>query len=674
MDKKILKAIYEDMILSREIDEAAKDIPRKIGWGIHLGSAGQEAETAVAYALNKEIDWISPYYRNIPLVTAWGVSPEDTLRGFFGKATDPFTGGRQMPQHWGSKNLCILPTSSVVGGHLMRAVGAAYYFKYKKERNVVLVSFGDGATSQGDFHEAMNWAAIFELPVIFLCINNNWALSVPIAEQMASPKISSKAFPYNMPCWTVSGFNIEEVFNVAEEAVFMAREYGQPSLIELLAPRLRPHSFSDDDVYRIKGEIKQLWKNDPLLKIEEDLIKDCILTLEEAKLIKNKTKERIGNILEQIKKEDDPNPDNILTHIYKTDSDLSVEVLTEPGAERKIKYVQLQFSETKIEMTYSEAINSAMKIMMRQDKNVLTFGEDVGSPKDGVFKVYKDLGKEFGKERVFNTPLGESGIIGAAIGMAAMGMRPVAEIEFGDYIFSGFNHLKNELNLRWRTNNNFCLPLVIRTPVGAVRGGGPYHSQSIEGFLTHIPGIKIAFPSSPFDAKGLLISAIQDENPVIFLEHKLLYHDSALKEKVPVDYYEIPFGQAKCRRQGRDLTIVTYGRCVIQSLESAEIFDAKGISIEIIDLRTLVPLDKEAILESIKKTNKTLVIHEDILFSGFGAELSAFIQEEAFEYLDAPVKRVASKNCFPPYHPNLEKAVIIQTEDIIKAVEELIRY
>ena len=521
------------------------------------------------------------------------------------------------------------------------------------------VSGGDGATSEGDFHEALNFTSIYKLPVFFSIQDNGYAISVIKKDQTSNSSIAKtvKGFE-NLKIFEVDGTNYLETSNSMIEAIDYLRKRNGPVLFVSNVPRLQAHSNSDDPKkYKDEALIEKEKQNDPLIKFEKFLLENRIFDSEEIKVIK----ERIFNIVEKEASlaENLPFPDK---------EDVDKKLFKSFDIEEKIKYLEGP------EITMMDALNHALIEEMQKDENIIVFGEDVADKKGGVFGVTKNLSKLFGKNRCFNSPLAESTIIGAATGMCFDGKtKPVIEIQFADYIFSGFNQLVNELaSIYYRSNAEFNCPVVIRAPFGGYIQGGPYHSQSIEAMLCHVPGLKVVIPSNAQDAKMLLKTAILDPNPVIFLEHKAIYRQmSFVARKEPDKESYLPFGKANIVHAGSDVTVVCYGMMVMFANEIAKKLEEEGISIEVIDLRTLVPLDEEAIINSVKKTSKLLVLHEDKKFCGFGAEVVSIVIEKAFEYLDAPIKRVAALDIPIPYSKILEDEYFPQKDKIEKEIRKL---
>jgi 2-oxoisovalerate dehydrogenase E1 component len=571
-----------------------------------------------------------------------------------------------MPFHYGYKKWRIIAQSSPTGTQYLEAVGTAMGAVKDGKDEVVYVSSGEGATSEGEFHEAVNWAARGRFPVIFLIQNNKFAISVPISEQVAGGSVCEMVKGYaGLNRYRVDGCDFKAMYEVAADAVGKARKGDGPSVIEADTVRLLPHSSSDDQRrYRQQKDLEEDLKNDPLPKFERLLIDGGFLAASELPKIKEEIQTRIDQAAEWAESQPLPDVTDLEKYVYSPRVAVSVHGFAEP-----------EHKGSSIVMV--DAINHALAEEMERNPKMLIYGEDVAGSKGGVFTATKGLTAKFGQERVFNSPLAEASIIGTAFGLAVRGdYKPVVEIQFGDYIWPGFMQLRDEVAmLRFRSYNQWSCPMVIRVAVGGYIHGGLYHSQSIEGIFTHIPGIRVVYPSNAADAKGLLKTACREEDPVLFCEHKGLYRQGFASSPEPSAEFCIPFGLAKTKKQGDDVTIITWGMMVQRSLDAAaKIEDKHGVAIEVIDLRTLNPLDKDAMLTSVRKTGKALIVHEDTLTGGFGAEIAAIIAAEAFDRLDAPVQRVAAKDTPVPYGPELEYAMLPQEADVVAALERLVGF
>lgn len=658
---RVLEIAYQARYLDEKLGSLAK---QNKGGTFHLSGQGHELIGAVCgLGLMSGKDWSLPYYRDQAFPLALGCDMVDIIGTFLGRAALSQSSGRMMPYHYCDASKRLLSQSSPVGSQFLQAVGRAYGVKQDHSSEVVYVSGGEGSTSQGDFHEAMNFACLHKLPVIFVIQDNGWAISVPVKEQTAGGSILSVAQSYvGMTCHQVDGYNVVEMVKAFEASLHKARTHQGPSIIVAKLPRLGAHSSSDDPKkYRQEEDLRQDLKNDPILLFEKFLIEQKWITSQGCKTLQLKVKALVDQAAEKAEELPYPDPNSVEDFVFQPSN--------------------LEFSKENEEqgpqVVMMDAINHALSEEMERDPSLYVFGQDVARGKGGVFGLTRGLTEKFGEERCFNTPLAESTIIGVSLGLSAGGFqKAVSEIQFSDYVWTGMNQLMNEISsFQWRANGEWSLPLVIRIPCGGYIQGGPYHSQSIEAYLAHCPGLKVVMPSNAEDAKGLLKTAIRDPNPVVFLEHKLLYRQRAFSARSePSKDYLIPFGQAKVTLEGSDMTVVSWGYTLVMAHEMAERLKKEGFSIEVIDLRTIVPLDEEAILKSVEKTGKLLIIHEDAKNNGFAAEISARMNEKAFEFLDAPIKRVCGKDTPIGYSKVLENATLPQKEDIELAMRQLLSY
>lgn len=657
--------VYRLMLLSRKLDEKQITFLKQGKQFFHIGAPGHEAaQIAIAKLMRPGYDWAYPYYRDIAFALGFGETAQGVLLEALHRADGPSSGGRAMPGHYGNRKLRIPSQSSCTGTQFLQAVGTAMGIKKEKTDEVVYVSSGEGTTSEGEFWEALNWSTREKFPVIFHIQNNKYAISVPLVDQIATGSIYTLTEGFKgLNRYFVDGTNFFEVYGVAKEAIEKARRGEGPALIESDVVRLFPHSSSDDQrKYRTADELEMDKKRDPIPKFEKYLIENEIVSAEQLKEIQENVIKEVNETAEWVEAQQQADPSTVEFFVYSDNEVVSKE-----------NFIEKEFSGPNIVLV--DAINHALAEELERNPKMLIYGEDVAGDKGGVFTVTKGLTAKFGNERVFNSPLAEASIVGTAIGLSLRGWKPVVEIQFGDYIWPAFMQIRNELSMmRYRSNNTWSVPVVIRVPVGGYIHGGLYHSQSIESFFTHIPGLRVVFPSNAADAKGLLKTSIRCDDPVLFLEHKGLYRQSFAATPEPDSEYLIPFGLAKIKKSGEDITIVTYGMMVQRSLEAAKKLEERGFAIEVIDLRTLNPLDKKTIFDSVKKTGKLLIVHEETLFSGFGGEIAAIVSNEVFEYLDAPIMRVAAKDTPVPYAPKLEYAMLPQTEDIVKALEKLAQY
>ena len=658
---------YRNCVAARLIDQKILILLRQGKCFFHIGGSGHEvAQTAMALAMKPGSDWAYPYYRDLAFALQFGASIEEIMLEALHRKGGPSSNGYAMPFHYGHKHWRIISQSSPTGTQYLEAVGTAMGAVKAGKDEVVYVSSGEGATSEGEFHEAVNWAARGAFPVIFLIQNNKYAISVPVHDQVAGESVFGLVKGYKgLNRYRVDGCDFKEMYSVAADAVAKARRGDGPSVIEADTVRLLPHSSSDDHrKYRDPGEIEEDVKKDPIPRFETFLTSQGILKSEDIGRVKREIQERIDAAVNAAEAQPLPEVGELEKYVYSPHS-----------AVPKANFHEPDHLGPRIVMV--DAINHALAEEMERNSGMVIYGEDVGGKKGGVFTATKGLTARFGEARVFNSPLAEASIVGTAFGLAVRGdFKPNVEIQFGDYIWPAFMQIRDEVAmLRFRSYNQWSCPMVIRVAVGGYIHGGLYHSQSIEGFFTHIPGLRIAFPSNAADAKGLMKTACREDDPVLFLEHKGLYRQAFAATPEPGEDYVLPFGLAKVKKPGNDISVITWGMMVQRSLDAAAKIEEKyGVSIEVIDLRTLNPLDREAILTSVRKTGKALIVHEDTLTSGFGAEIAAIISQEAFESLDAPVQRVAAKDTPVPYGPELEDAMLPQERDIVGALERLATY
>ena len=660
--KKELLKVYQKMALARRLDEKMITMIRQAKSFFHIACSGHEAaQLAAAVNLKSGLDWIFPYYRDAALTIGLGVTSKDHLLGFLARKDDKASGGRQLPQHFGHKDLRIVSQSSATGTQYLQAVGTAQTLKWEGKKEVVYVSSGEGTTSQGEFHEALNWASREKLPIIFHIEDNEYAISVHISEQTSGGSIYSMVSGYqNLARYNIDGTDFFEANLAFQKAVDRARKGKGPSVIVSNVVRLYPHSSSDDQrKYRTEAELEADKKRDPILRFENSCIEANTIKMKEFDKIRNEVSAIVDEETIWAEKQDHPAPSTALDFNYSTEPPLA----------------ETPFNKISDKIVMVDAINHALSEEMERNNKMVMFGEDIADPKGGVFTATRGLTNKFGKKRVFNSPLAEASIVGTAIGMACSGWKPVIEIQFADYIWPAFMQIRNELaSMRYRSNNMWNCPVVLRVPVGGYIHGGLCHSQSIDGYFMHMPGIRIAYPSNAADAKGLLKAACRMDDPVIFMEHKGLYRQGFASSAEPDKDYILPFGQAKVVQEGTVLTILTWGAMVQKSIEAVKKEKIEEGIVEIIDLRTLNPLDEETIGTSVHKTGKVLVVHEDNLTNGPGAEIAAIVADRYFEDLDGPVKRVASADSHVPFNWFLEEEVLLQTKNIQFVLKELLEY
>ncbi len=701
--------IYRLMYLSRSVDDREILLKRQQKVFFQVSGAGHEAlQVGAGLALRAGYDWFFPYYRDRALCLALGVTPYEMMLQAVGAGADPASGGRQMPTHWSSRPLHIVSTSSSVATQLLHAVGCAeagrafsrhpemaakaegdYRAFHDVEFHgdeVVLATLGEGATSQGEFWEALNTSSNRKLPVIFCVEDNGYAISVPV--EVNTPGGNISRLVANFPHFhfaEVDGNDPVACLRAFQEAAEHCRAGRGPALVHGHCVRLYSHSLSDDDkLYRGVAERESDALCDPIAGMRSRLIRERILTAADVEELERRLDRETAEAAERALQAPLPAVDEITRHVYSQHLDPTRAAF----ATEQPQAAATADGQKAVARTMADLINACLHDEMRRDPRIVIYGEDVADAsreeslaevkgKGGVFKLTAGLQKEFGSDRVFNSPLAEANIIGRAVGYALRGMKPVVEIQFFDYIWPAMHQIHNELALmRWRSNGSWAAPVVIRVPIGGyLAGGAIYHSQSGESIFTHIPGLRVVFPSNALDANGLLRTAIRCDDPVLFLEHKRLYRETYGRADYPGPDFAIPFGKAKVVRPGADITLVTYGALVPRALQAARQAQRQhAIEVEVLDLRTLNPYDWDAIAASVRKTNRVIVAHEDMLSWGYGAEIAARIAEELFDDLDAPLRRIGSMDTFVAYQPKLEDAILPQPETILKAIVELKRY
>ena len=691
LSRELLLGAYRSMYTSRRVDDKEIQLKRQNRAFFQINGVGHECiGVAVALHLKPGYDWFYPYYRDRAFCLQIGTTPYEMLLASVGAKDDPACGGRQMPSHWGSKKLHIITGSSPTGTRILHAVGSAeasWYFSHIHEAaelassfhddEIAYVSLGEGASSEGEFWESLNYASGRRLPVLYVVQDNGYAISVTVDTQTAGGKISGlvRSFPHLLTI-ECDGTDFPESYEAAAKAVDYVRQRQGPALIHAHVVRPYSHSLSDDDrLYKPEEVRQQEAKRDPVMRLARLLAEEKGITEKELKEIETTVEHEVREAADLALVAEAVSPETVLQYVYSPAVDPTSEHFDHPpkfhGEPR----------------TMVDLINVCLKDEMTRDPRVVVFGEDVADcshesdltkvkGKGGVFKVTHDLQRHFGSTRCYNSTLAEACIVGRAIGMATRGLKPVVEIQFFDYIWPAMMQIRDELTmLRWRSNNAFACPIVVRVPIGGyLSGGAIYHSQSGESIFTHLPGLRVVMPSTALDANGLLRTAIRCDDPVLFLEPKHLYRQTHNRAPYPGRDYMIPFGKAKLVREGTSLTILTYGSLVIRAVQAAKTLEQDGIRPEILDLRSLNPYDWELIAASVKKTNRVLVLHEDSISWGYGAEIAARIADELFAFLDAPVRRLAGKDVFVPYHPVQEDAVLPQPADVVAAARALAAY
>ena len=683
-----LVSAYRTMLLSRRLDDKEVQLKRQNKIFFQISGAGHEAVlTAAGMVLRSAYDWFYLYYRDRALCLQLGVTPAEMLYEAVGAAIDPASGGRQMPSHWGHKDYNIVSVSSPTGTQFLQAVGSAEATLRAKQLSitegfhndeVVLVTTGDGTTSEGEFWESLNTASNLKLPVVYLVEDNGYAISVPVEVNTAGGSISKlvRSFP-NFYIEEVDGCDLLASYDAMNRAVQYARDRKGPALVHAKVIRPYSHSLSDDEtMYRPASEREADAARDPITVFPQWLVSEGHATEEEIKRIQDDVEAVVLAATDDALAQPQPTEDTVYYGVYSPDVD--------PTGEQFDTEDDPHF--TGDPTTMVDLLNACMKEEMRRDGKILMFGEDVADVsreanidkvkgKGGVFKVTWGLQKEFGSARVYNSPLAEANIVGRAIGLALRGFKPVVEVQFFDYIWPAYMQLRDELaTMRWRSNNNFSSAVVVRTTYGGYIRGAVYHSQTGASLFTHCPGLRVVCPATALDANGLLRTAIRCDDPVIFLEHKHLYRQTYNKAANPGPNFMIPFGKAKVVREGTGVTLVTYGATLQRAITAANAVAEEGIDVEVIDLRTLSPWDRETVYASVKKTSRVIVAYEDSLSWGYGAEIAAAIANDCFAWLDAPVQRVASTDTFVGYAPQLEDAILPQVEDFKLAYREIISY
>jgi 2-oxoisovalerate dehydrogenase E1 component len=686
-----LLGVLRCMVLSRKLDDKEIQLKNQSQIFFQISGAGHEAVlVAAGLTLRSGYDWFYPYYRDRALCLQLGVTPLEMLLAGVGSKNDPASGGRQMPSHWGHTTFNIVSGSSPTGTQVLQAVGSAeatvIYSRVPqipdresrfKDDEITYVSLGEGATSEGEFWEALNAACLRRLPVLFLVEDNGYAISVPVEVQTPGGDISRlvRSFP-GLHVDSIDGTDFFASLRAMRDAAAYVRARKGPAFVHARVIRPYSHSLSDDEkLYKTPAEREAEATRDPIRRFTEFLTQNGLVTDEELAALAADVEREVNEAALQALAAPKPARNTAEMWLYSPDVDPSSSAFETPA-----------HPEGKLD-TMVSAINRTLKDEMARDARIVIFGEDVAdvsrkdalpivSGKGGVFKLTHGLQRLYGDDRVFNAPIAEASIVGRGVGMAVRKLKPVVEIQFFDYIWPAMMQIRDEMSImRYRSGNTWSCPMVIRVPIGGyLRGGGPYHSQSGESIFAHCPGVRIAYPSTAIDAAGLLRTAIRCDDPVLFLEHKHLYRQTYNKGEYPGKDFMIPFGKASLRREGDHVLVITWGALVQRSLLAAQQAEKDHFSVAVLDLRTIVPYDWEAIATHVKRTNRVVIAHEDQVMCGFGAELAARIAGELFEHLDAPVKRVGAKNVPVAYHPDLEEAILPQSSDVLKAIRETARY
>lgn len=653
---------YRTMHVSRRLDEKMLILLKQNKGFFHIGCSGHEAiQLAAAAHMKAGTDWAAPYYRDMSLALGLGMTARDLLSAHLSRVTDT-SHGKQMPSHFNSAALRILSVSSALGANFLPGLGLAQAARKKGLDELVYISTGDGATSEGFFFEMLNWASRDKAPCLIVVQDNKYAISVPVDQQTSNSSISKTVSGFaNLKLIECDGTDYAAAWTALDEATKWIRSGKGPALVHAHVVRLLPHSSSDDHrKYREETELEADKRHDPIAKLGRQLVELGWATEAELDAIRDEVRRQIDEDTEWVLAQDEPKPEDGLLHVYSENPP-------------QLDYYQVGTEGEPIVMV--DAINHAMDEEMARDERVIVFGEDVAGGKGGVFTATRGLTDKYGWERCYNAPIAEASIVGTAVGLAVHGFKPVIEIQFGDYIWPAMQQLRNQLpSLRYRSHNQFGAPMVLRVPIGGYIHGGLCHSQNIEAFFGHIPGFHIVMPSNAADAKGLLKAAIRGDDPVLFLEHKSLYRQGFAKSPEPGADYLVPIGKAAVLREGTDATIVTYGAMVQKALVIARELAKEGKEVEVIDIRSMVPLDSTTILASVRKTGRALVLYEDVEFLGFGAEIAAQIADQAFTSLDAPVKRVAGKYSYIPFAAPMEDFILPQDADIRRALTDLLAY
>ena len=667
--KEILLHWYKLMIIGRTIDEKAPNyLKQSLGWSYHAPYAGHDGiQLAIGQTFDKQNDHLFPYYRDMLTAISAGMSAEEIILNGISKATDPSSGGRHMSNHFAKPEWNVHNVSSCTGNHTQHAAGTGRAMKYYKGKGVVISSQGESSVSEGYVYEAINGATNEQLPVIFVFQDNGYGISVPKKDQTANRKVADNFSGFkNLRIFHCNGKDVFDSMNTMSEAKQWVLENQKPAIVQANCVRIHSHSNSDrHDLYRDQSELSYVSEYDPLAKYRRLLLRYERVTQDELNVIDEEVKAIVKNAHKKALAAPDPDPKSIHDFVI-AESYVST------------KYPEGIHHSTDNPKKLIEAINETLKAEFKKNPDTFLWGQDIANKdKGGIFNVSKGMQQEFGRERIFNAPIAEDYIVGTANGMSRYSdkIRVVVEgAEFADYFWPAMEQLVDSSHDYWRSNGKFSPNITIRLASGGYIGGGLYHSQNIEGALITLPGIRVVYPSFADDAAGLLRSSIRSRGITLFLEPKALYNDPKTTTPVPEDF-EVPFGKARIRKQGNDITLITYGNTIHLSLEAAEWVEQKHkISVEVIDLRSLLPWDTATILESVRKTGKALIVHEDKVFGGVGGEIAAYINEYAFEHLDGPVMRFGSTFTPVGFNRILENATLPNMQKIADKIIELGKY
>ncbi|HZT30787.1 MAG TPA: dehydrogenase E1 component subunit alpha/beta [Bryobacteraceae bacterium] len=654
--------LYRKMLTVYYVEERLKVFDRQGKCSFHASTRGHEkVQVGLTMLLKPRHDWFFTYYRSKGVVVGLGMPLKDIFLAMLSREGDPNSNGRNMPEQFSSRELKLVAQTACTGTQYLPAVGMARALKRDGAGQVVYVSSGEGATSEGEFFEALNWAGREKLPVLFVVENNGYAISVPQEVQTGS-EVHRIAQGFAMPTYNLDGTWFEPMYQTIPPVIERLRRGEGPALIEAHVIRLDPHSSSDDQrKYRSPEELEALRQRDPIYQTEQYLLRHRVMNADEMDALRAEIKAEVDRAAAEADAQPAPSGRDLLAHIYSDEPAVG----SPPPAPRYLPSG---------EITMIDAINHGLREEMERNPKIVMWGEDIADPKGGVFGVTRGLTTAF-PGRVENSPLAEASIVGVAGGVAIAGYKPIVEIQFGDYLWPGFMQMRDEIaTVRWRSQGAWTCPVVVRIAVGGYIKGGPWHSACVESFFAHVPGWRVVFPSCADDAKGLIKTAARSADPVVFLEHKGLYRRIQAKTPEPDANYLVPFGCGRVRREGKDVTVVAWGSAIYLALEAARQLEPQGYSVEIIDPRSIIPLDEQLIYRSVRKTSRLVIASEDSLTMGFAAEIAARVAQNCIDALDAPILRVAAQDSFVPSAPSLEAMVLPSAESVKAAVEQVLRY